>query len=288
MSTALLLERTLDHDAQARVRQAAQQAGLTQSDGAQRPAVVVAGLAAGSRSIPSEVMTAAEPGLPLILLCHDPLVQPTVLLAGGRLVLVPAQCAVHDLAEHLRSATRAAARAPRPVASTRERRWSATRIGDAVIVPAGGALIAIVADDGAGELARDAVSIAGGFSDPAATARLLPPILARGGSWASAAVLDAGSGPWCLAWQGAAPLVASGLRLPAAWRPAAGTAGRVLGAERGDVVLLAGPLPDDAAFADAVLGDRALGGGAALAAHLVEHADRLEAPLAALIVEVLP
>ena len=55
------------------------------------PAGVVAGLPAGQRRVPPALMrlcTETRPGTPLLLLCHEGLVSPTVALHGGQIVLV--------------------------------------------------------------------------------------------------------------------------------------------------------------------------------------------------------
>ena len=291
MHSALILERQLDGDSQARVRKAVERAGLRPVlAGGERPRVVVAGLAPGERNLPSAVAEAAEPGLPVILLSQDALVQPVVLLAGGRLVLVPVQIEIDELAEHLRLATRPVPIPARLQSHQRSRRWTATRIGEANLTHMDGFLRGIVASSDLPAVARDVATIAG-MGDPSTAARLLPPVLANVGSWAAAVLIDSGEGPWTLAWSSAAALlVAAPQRLPSIWRPlppTAGAAGRVLGAQRGDVVLLNGPLPSDPAFSDGALGAAAHRGCGALADHLVEHADRMGSRLDALVVEVL-
>ncbi|GDY11801.1 hypothetical protein LBMAG53_06790 [Planctomycetota bacterium] len=290
MNGALILDRLLDGESQAKVRQAAERAGLRQAAPGERPQVVVAGLAPGERNLPSAVAAAAEPGLPVILLSQDALVQPVVLLAGGRLLLVPAHVDVEALAEHLRLVTRPGQPPPRAQVHLRSRRWAATRIGESSLVGTEGSLSGVIAAASLAAVARDVAHIAG-VGDPATAAKLLPGVLAKGGAWAAAAVLDPGHGQWTLAWIGATSLlVAAPLRLPAVWRPvapAAGATGRVLEAQRGDVVLLSGPLPGDPAFADAALGAAAHQGCSVLIGHLVEHGDRLGIPIDALVVEVL-
>lgn len=57
----------------------------------ERPSLMVAGLPAGQRRVPPHLMrlcTDQHPGTPLLLLCHEGLVSPTVSLHGGQIVLV--------------------------------------------------------------------------------------------------------------------------------------------------------------------------------------------------------
>lgn len=56
-----------------------------------RPSLLVAGLPAGQRRVPPHLMrlcTERHPGTPLLLLCQEGLVSPTVSLHGGQIVLV--------------------------------------------------------------------------------------------------------------------------------------------------------------------------------------------------------
>jgi hypothetical protein len=57
----------------------------------QRPSLLVAGLPVGQRRVPADLMrlcTEIHPGTPLLLLCHEGLVSPTVSLHDGQIVLV--------------------------------------------------------------------------------------------------------------------------------------------------------------------------------------------------------
>lgn len=57
----------------------------------ERPSLLVAGLPAGQRRVPPHLMrlcTETHPGTPLLLLCQEGLVSPTVSLHGGQIVLV--------------------------------------------------------------------------------------------------------------------------------------------------------------------------------------------------------
>lgn len=76
---------------------------LMTSDG--WPSLVVAGLPSGSRQLPaqvSELLQDALPRLPVLLLCEEPLLRPTMTSHGGRLVLLDPSCSLQLLANRVR------------------------------------------------------------------------------------------------------------------------------------------------------------------------------------------
>jgi hypothetical protein len=290
--TVRLIERSLDAETQTRIGNAARQAGFTLGNDGIPPAVIIAGLAKGERTLPSELHQDVDPATTVILLCQETLVKQTVLLAGGRLVLVPTECPVDVLAGHLRGTTERPLPKPKGREVLRERRWAAIRLGTSgVLTTSRGALLGVVAAASAHERAHELQSIADAIADGSAAERLLPPIIARSEPWAATVFLNGDKGPWQLGWHGAcpSPMIAATLRMPSSWKPTAmpGVSVRTLNAHRGDVVLITGPMPDDPAFFDTALGAVALLGGVALADHLESHSGRLGVSVDAIIAETL-
>jgi hypothetical protein len=70
-----------------------------------RPALVISALEVGERRISDSLvalMTRAHPGLPLLLLCTDELIRPTVSLQDGRVTLLGPQLTVERIAARVR------------------------------------------------------------------------------------------------------------------------------------------------------------------------------------------
>jgi hypothetical protein len=79
--------------------------GVTLPQTDERPAVVVAALAAGARRIPEEILELADrrfPGTQVLLVCDEPLVRPTLTLQRGRLTLIEPPATVERMASRIR------------------------------------------------------------------------------------------------------------------------------------------------------------------------------------------
>lgn len=86
-------------------RGVAWQAGTPLPSGDEPPGLLVAGLPAGERQIDDDLLRVVNeltPGLPLLLLCQEPLVKPAIVLQGGRALLVGPPLAADTLVERLR------------------------------------------------------------------------------------------------------------------------------------------------------------------------------------------
>jgi hypothetical protein len=86
-------------------RGCAWQAGAPLPAGDEPPALLVAGLPAGERHIDDDLLQVVNevmPGLPLLLLCQEPLVKPAIVLQGGRALLVGPPLTADSLVERLR------------------------------------------------------------------------------------------------------------------------------------------------------------------------------------------
>jgi hypothetical protein len=69
------------------------------------PSLLVAGLAAGARRVPEDVtqlLTNRFPRLPLLLLCDEPLLRPTMTTQGGRVVLLAPPLSAASVAARIR------------------------------------------------------------------------------------------------------------------------------------------------------------------------------------------
>lgn len=79
----------------------------------EEPTLLIAELPAGQRRISEEVATLVEEHFPdarLLLLCHEPLTKPTVILQEGRVTLVGAPLETEDIAATMRSLVRSGRR----------------------------------------------------------------------------------------------------------------------------------------------------------------------------------
>lgn len=210
------------------------------------PALVIGGLVAGWRRLPtrvSEVADALFPGIPVVLLCQETLAQPVVELAGGRLVLVPAGVAPEALADLFRRLIAQPGRGP---AAARIQRWqgetwNALQVdGQAnAVIPRPDGVLAVHAAEAAARIAGDLDRIAEACSDLRTAERLVPGHLYPG----SVAMVRLVDDAWLLARAGGiAPHLMSRARLPAAWTMASPM--RWIPAKSGDVVVVASQLPE--------------------------------------------
>ena len=277
-------------------------------DLASPPQVVVATLSRGTRRMPATVSHLADeifPGTPVLLLSEEPLVQPYLLLQGGRLTLLshPQEPAV--LAERVAAAAAWGLAAVAPAASSAavQRRDLRSGRGRASLVMVGSSAGHVAVNTTLGLTAvasgladqeqvieRDLLPTLDAWHDQPDSDQLRRALGLRSGSgWKSFVHLDPEAGRWLLAAPGHWPLVlAASLRLPAWWTfPASvGDRVRVLAAEPGDVVLIGAPLPEFAGFSAPALALAADGGAAALADHLAETAIKHGCAVAAVALEV--
>lgn len=310
MSTALLIDRDLDPLLQPRLAQGTAQAALALAtwDGAgappdPAPALVIAALPRGERRLPAALAPLIDglfPRTPLLLISAEPLVQPYVLLAGGRLTLLGPPLPTTLIAERCAAAARwrpdsASGRAERQDG----RGWGTVLATGHASLPllAGGdgqgltALLAGGTADGGAELVRSVLPALAAW-DGQTGSDLLTRLLTRPGEGRGALIhLDAPGRRWLVAGGTAGGLLAlwSPARLPTWYEFPPDGLGlhQGLAAEPGDVLLATSPLPDDEAFAPAALAAAAAGGARALAAHLATHGGRLGAGLAGAVLEVV-
>ena len=255
------------------------------------PAVLLGVLPRGQRRLPPEIAELADrhlTGVPVLLLSDDPLVRPTLLLAGGRLTLLDTPATAEAIAGGIHAAIE---RAHRPdlchqtPSTWRGRRWSAVLLGGdpAAIVATEGGLVGVVGNGDAPLATRDLVGMAPACREPFAASRLMPSLLARAGVNAVAVLLPGEAGPWSLARRGSALVqLASHRRLPSLWSLPPSQEVRLMPALRGDLVILGTDLP---ALPD--LHRVAAEGLDAVAAHAREQAALAGRPVNALIVEVV-
>jgi hypothetical protein len=86
----------------ARVAHVNWQGGNTLPSRASRPLAIAAGMTAGERLIPADVLSAAERlGAPLLLIAGEPLVRPHVELQAGRIIVLPPHATVTAIADRL-------------------------------------------------------------------------------------------------------------------------------------------------------------------------------------------
>jgi hypothetical protein len=322
-STALLVERNLDPALRPRLQRAAELARMavrTWAPGASdapAPDVIMGALDQGHRRLSDDLLRLADetyPGAPVLLVSAEPLVQPVVLLQGGRLTLLGPPHAAEVIAEHLSAALawRALDRHGHALASVtpvtskaivqrhdhqRDRAWAAViaplaRSAPYVELHAEQGLTAVLAPAAIPSLARELLPTLDAWQDQPDSDQLRRSLSGRTGALAAMVHLEAGAQRWLLVGSGHRwPLVLiSNQRLPA-WWSFAGTGDdpvQVCDAEAGDVVLACAPLPDDPAFAPSRLAQAAGGGGRALADHLGEQAQRLGLPITAAVLEILP
>ncbi len=329
MNTALLLPTQLDPALRPRLERAAELARLVirtwepRAGGQSRPDVILAGLMHGCRTLPDELVRLADetyPGTPVLLVCPESLVQPVVMLQGGRLCLLGPPHAVEAIVTQLGVAlswrereaeTRRIALPPPEAVAERVVRRSDHLHGNrwaAFIAPveeAGGPHVELDLDHGFTALVAPMPSghqraLTSGllpaleaWADQSDADQLTRALAGHAGTWAAMAHLDETGQRWLLVddarrWP---LLMYSPHRLPACWRFLAADADhhlQVIEAEAEDVVLIAAPLPDDPAFSAATLAAVAADGGQALATHLVTQARRLETAIAAVVLERRP
>jgi len=111
--TVLVLPEGMDQSLQDTALEACRQAQvrsrlLGSDDGdAQPPALLLAGLPRGERKIPAEVSTLmahAYRGVPLLLLCDEPLVRPSITLQNGRVSLLGDPLSTDRISNRIRTA----------------------------------------------------------------------------------------------------------------------------------------------------------------------------------------
>ncbi len=202
------------------------------------PQVVVATLARGTRKMPATVSHLADevfPGTAVLLLSEEPLIQPYLLLQGGRLTVLghPQDQAI--LAERVAAA---AAWRPGPAASTSgrpavQRQDLRAGRGRAALVSTAGPRaghvavtttfgLTAVASGLAGQelvIERELLPTLDAWHDQPDSDQLRRALGLRGGSgWEAFAHLDPEAGRWLLAAPGRWPLVlTAAMRLPAWW-----------------------------------------------------------------------
>lgn len=325
MTTALLLPSHLDPTLRPRLERAAELARLEirtwepRSADQSRPDIILAGLVQGSRTLPDELVRLADetyPGTPVLLVSPETLVQPVVMLQGGRLCLLGPPHAVESIVTQLGVAlswrdreaeTRRILAPPAPqhvperIVRREDHRHEHSWASFIAPVEAGTAHVELNLDQGftavlapAHErqrpLTRDLLPTLDAWQDQPDSDQLRRALAERSGAWAAMAHLDAAGQRWLLIstaqrW----PLVlSSAQRLPNWWSCTGDDDDHhlhVIDAEPDDVVLIAAPLPNDPAFMPCALAAAANNGGEALATHLVEHARRLGTPIAAVVLE---
>lgn len=319
---ALVVDHHLDPILGSGIEQAATQADVTlrrwapgeHLDQLAPPQIVLASLARGTRRLPATVAHLADevyPGVPVLLFSDEPLVQPYILLHGGRLtVLAPP----HDpllIAERMMAAMRwqpvdaeagtALVPALKPADTVRRQDLRCGR-GLAALVLAGDSeqasindslgLTAVLAPRAQPGIAieRDLLPTLDAWHDQPESAQLHRLFGARNaGGWSTLVHLDPEAGHWLLAGPGGWPVrLASRLRLPTWWELTTqpDDAVRTLKAESGDVVLACAPLPDIPECTPAALKIAIDGGALALADHLAVAARRHGCALSAVVLEV--
>lgn len=322
-ATALLIDHHLDAVLAHESEQAALHAGILlqrwapgdQVAHAQPPRVVLASLARGSRRLPAAVAHLADevfPGVAVVLLSDEPLVQPFILLHGGRLTLLAPPHGALRIAERLTAAmtwqpsdgeagTVRMSALPKVDPVIRQdlhhgrghAAWVMTDDGERVSVSASLGLTAVLAPRALPGVAidRDLLPTLDAWHDQPESDQLRRILGARSaGAWSTLIHLDPDGGRWLLAAPGAWPVrLASRQRLPPWWElptPSSDDAVRVLVAEPGDVVLAHAPFPCLPEFSPEVLAAAAEDGAVAVADHLAAAARSLRCPLAAVALEM--
>jgi len=322
---ALLIDHHLDAALAHELEEAARHVGILLQRWApgdhvvqtQPPRVVLASLTRGSRRLPAAVAHLADevfPGVAVVLLSDEPLVQPYILLHGGRLTLVAPPHDSVRIAERLTAALTwqptdgeagTALFTALPTADPVVRQdlrhgrglaaWVLTDDGERVSVSASLGLTAVLAPRALPGVAidRDLLPTLDAWHDQPESDQLRRILGAlSAGAWSTLIHLDPEAGRWLLAAPGAWPVrLASRQRLPPWWdlpTPSSEDAVRVLAAEPGDVVLAHAPFPHLPEFSSEVLAAAAEGGAVAVADHLAAAARTHRCALAAVALEVRP
>jgi len=322
-ASALLIDHHLDPVLARESEQAALLAGILlqrwapgdQVVQSQPPRVVLASLARGSRRLPAAVAHLADevfPGIAVVLVSDEPLVQPYILLHGGRLTLLAPPHESVRIAERLTAAmawqptngeagTTSFSALPSADPVVRQdlhhgrglAAWVLTDDGERVSVSASLGLTAVLAPRALPGVAidRDLLPTLDAWHDQPESDQLRRILGARSaGAWSTLIHLDPDSGRWLLAAPGAWPVrLASRQRLPPWWElptSSSDDAVRVLTAEPGDVVLAHAPFPALPEFSAEVLAAAAEGGAVALADHLAAAARSHRCAVAAVALEV--
>lgn len=316
----LVVDGPLDPGQRPLVDQAAARAGLTvqmwvpgeMRSPPPRPAALLASLGRGVRRMPPALSQLADslfPDVPVVLLGGEPLIQPVVLLAGGRICLLGAPLDGGLLGERLLAALRWRPAAPTgPAFAIRRSDIRVGRARGSLLVAEGSeaaadrletaqshGLTALItpATDRPVAILQEVMPAIDAWQDQADSEQLRRSVATRGpGLWKALVHLDADAGRWLLAAPAgdALVVVASAMRFPNWWRltdPGDGAV-RLLPAETGDVVVAITGLPDTPEFTPATLAGFAALGASALTDHLAGAIRPLGRPLTALIVEVGP
>ena len=325
VTSVLLVDHHLNPAIAQELERAAERAEVTlmrwapgeQLDRINPPQAVLAPLARGTRRLPATVVHLADevfPGAPVVLLSAEPLVQPYILLQGGRVTLVSPPFDEARISERVAAAVRWRRPAPvAPVVVAPQVRREDLRAGRGhaalVVVPAkDGSAPAerIELNNSLGLTAALAPAVASNGSELSLTRDVLPTLdlwqsqpdsdqlqrLVNGrgtGTWSALAHLDTEAGRWLLASPGHGSLtLMSDLRLPGWWQFPADERERVLvlPAEVGDVVLVSSALPPGKDFSAAALAKAAVGGASELADHLAAAARAAGCALGAVALEV--
>ena len=317
----LLFDHHLDAAVRSLLDQAASAAGVPlqawrpgdELDPRRHPLVIVAALAHGSRRLPPAVAHLADevfPGVAVLLLSQETLVQPWILLHGGRVTVVGAPVTPSILTARIQAATEwhmtpGAAPAPAPPTGLQRSTWANGR-GRAYrlmngerptprieLSPALGltalAIPAALCGAPARSLERDLIPTLDAWQDRPDSEHFSRALdMADGGALAH---LDTNAGRWLVVSSAIVTMaLASPQRLPGWWNFArdGGQRVRIVLAEPGDVLIAAIGLPEDGECAPTRLAALAAHGGLALVEHLSAALQHREAACAVAILELLP
>jgi hypothetical protein len=274
------------------------------------PRAILCPLARGARRLPQTAAHLADeifPGTTVVLISDEPLVQPWILLAGGRVTLLGQPLTAKVLGERLAAAVRwRDPSAPAFVVRRDDQQIGRGRIaviaaeipgspGDRLEINTSLGLTALIAQhrEVVQPVAPDLLPTLDAWQEQPDSTQLQRSLAARQpGAWSALAHLDPDAGRWMLAAPGADNrlVLMSTSRLPGWWpiRDHGDGPSRSLGAEAGDVVLVSTGLPEQPEFATAALTAAAEGGAVALAEHLAAAARRHRTPFAAAALELRP
>lgn len=295
------MDQALQSTALEACRQAQVRSFVLGEDGAasSSPALLLAGLPRGERRIPAEVTTLmahSYRGVPLLLLCDEPLVRPSITLQNGRVSLLGDPLSCDRISNRIRTALVArepssrsgsgdsSEPSPLRVREYRGREWWAGAVGRKSSDDDADSFPGILRVGRHGIVGLVALA-AGGVLTPAESSQLaelvsaqapdaaLASLDARLGQSAAAAWYVPSSHSWCIYLPGDARCwLFSASRLPNQWRVAPGPRGwRKLAAGAGDCLLLSyrtgGPDLLEVDLADGTLFRVAAGGGPSLLDH---------------------